>query len=122
MLSLFVVPWIALATPLAVQPAAPSCVQAAHLEVEAPAGYDGVRVVTAAGPAGAAAVVDVAGGGRWTSLTARAGGPSTVRTTVPAVGGRLIIAIAPSLDAPASACVERVELLLGGEVVAHVAP
>lgn len=116
-LSLFVLPWIALATPTK----APACDQAAHVAVQVPGGYDAVRVVTAPGQPGAAVVVSVAGGGRWTSLAARAGGPSTVKTT-PAAGGALVVAIEPSLDAPAAACVERIELILGGEVVARVAP
>lgn len=116
-LSLFVLPWFALATPTA----APTCDQAAHLTVQAPGGYDAVRVVTAPGAPGAEVVVAVAGGGRWTSFAARAGGPSTLRTT-PAPGGELVIAIEPSLEASATACVERIELILGGEVVARVAP
>jgi hypothetical protein len=117
-LSLFVVPWIALAAP----PAAPTCDQAAHLSVQVPGGYDAVRVVTAPGRAGAAVVVSVAGGGRWTSLEALAGGPSTLQTVPRRPGGPLVVAIEPSLEAPATACVERIELILGGEVVARVAP
>ena len=116
-LTLFVLPWIALAAPTK----APACDQAAHLTVQVPGGYDAVRVVTAPGGRGAAVVVSVAGGGRWTSLAAPAGGPTTLQT-VPAPGGALVVAIEPSLDAPRAACVERIELILGGEVVARVAP
>ena len=126
---MFVIPWVALATPLVATPVAPTgvrtagidCAETARLPVDVPGGYDSVRVVTSAGQAGAAVVVSVAGADRGVSLTAPAGGPSTL-TVTPSGGGPVLVAIEPDLDVAVGACVERIDLLRGGEVVARVAP
>ena len=120
MLPLLFVPWIALATPTApVQVAGVDCVEAPRVQLEVPGGYDTVRVVTAPGAAGASVVVSVASADRWASVTARGGGPTSLQLGLGG-GGAAVFAVEPDLDAAAGACVERIELLRGGELVAHV--
>ncbi|MBK9030550.1 MAG: hypothetical protein IPL61_04290 [Myxococcales bacterium] len=120
MLPLFVLPWIALATPTAPPMAAGTdCADAARAELQVAGGYDAVRVVTAPGAPGASVVVSVAGADRWTSLTARAGGPTSL-SLAPGADGPVLVAVEPDLDAVVGACVQRVELLRGGEVIARL--
>ncbi|MEZ4400321.1 MAG: hypothetical protein R3B06_09905 [Kofleriaceae bacterium] len=119
MLPLFVLPWLAFATPTTALPAVEPCVDTARAEVEVVGGYDGVRVVTADGDPGAAIVVSVLGDAGWASLTAPAGGASTL-TLTDQTSRHVILAVEPALDAPVSACARRIELVRRGEVVAAV--
>lgn len=124
MLRVLLFQWISLASAsdpaVAPKVAGVDCAEGGRARIEAPLGFDGVRVTTAPGPEGAAVSVSVAGGGRWVSLRAAAGGASTVVLGPTETGGPITIAIEPDLDAPAGACVERIELLRAGDVIATI--
>lgn len=115
--------WLQLASTPTAAPAVAGhdCVEAGRATIEAPYGYDAVRVTTAAGAPGATVLVSVAGGDRWTSLRAIEGGTSTVSLGATDVGGVVTVAIEPDLDAEVGACIETIELLRGGDVIGSLA-
>lgn len=121
MLRLVLFKWIALASSPDAQVAGHDCAEASRARLEAPYGYDAVRVTVAPGQAGAAVTVSVAGADRWTSLRATEGGVSTVSLDPTERGGVVTLAIEPDLDAPVGACVQSIELLRGGDVIGSIA-
>lgn len=123
MLRIVLFKWLSLASLPAAPPmvAGHDCAEAGRATIEAPYGYDALRVVTAPGRPGAAVTVSVAGGDRWTSVRAVAGGASTVSLGATEVGGVVTLAIEPDLDAPVGACVQTIELLRGGDVIGSIA-
>lgn len=101
-------------------PAAPPCPVAGRAEVvlpDGPAAIDGFRVVVGAARPGAATDVTVLAGGSDRTLRAFAPGELALLLDEPLRARRVQIALEPVLDAPAGACVQRVELLRGGAVV-----
>lgn len=116
-LALLFIPWLTFAP----TPAAPAaCLDLTRAELAADGGFDTVRVVTADdGAADAASVVAVAAADRFTSVTARSGGASTVELGLGGAG-LVTIGLEPELTAAAPACVERIELLRAGAVIARL--
>ena len=100
----------------------PSCPLAARAEVAVPDGIDEVRAIVAAPSPGAAAAVMVVDGRADRELTARGAGAWGLELGSPLPAGHVIVAVEPVLDAPAPACVDHVELLRRGAVVARVVP
>lgn|GEM_PF-2786249 len=121
MLSAVLFKWLTLASPGQPMVAGHDCAEAGRATIEAPSGFDSVRVTTAAGEPGAAVTVSVVGGDRWTSLRAVEGGTSTVSLDATDVGGLVTVAIEPDLEASVGACIESIELLRGGDVIGSVA-
>lgn len=121
MLPVLLFQWLTLTAP-APMVAGADCAEAARTRIEAPRGFDAVRVTTAPGQPGASVTVSVTGGDRWASLTAREGGASLVALEPTETGGMVTVAIEPDLDARAGACVRSIELLRNGAVIATVAP
>ena len=80
-------------------------------------GIDGIRVFVDAARPGAATDVTVLAGGRDRTLRARGAGEFALLLDEPLRARRIEIALEPVLEAPAAACVDRVELLRGGAVV-----
>jgi hypothetical protein len=93
------------------------CPVAGRAEVLVPDGIDGFRVIVSEVRPGAVSVVTVLAGDRHRSLRAFAPGEMSLLLDEPLRGRRFEIALEPVLDAPAGACVDRVELLRGGAVV-----
>jgi hypothetical protein len=102
--------------------AATACPVAARVEIAVPAEIDEVRAVVTDGAPGAASEVTVLDGHADRALDAFGSGTWGLRFTRPLPAGRLVVAVTPDLDAPASACVDHVELLRRGAVVARVVP
>ena len=92
------------------------------MELEVPVGFDEVRVVVGAGRPGAASAVTVLAGNSDRRVTAFGRGRWALTMTDMLPAGPVVVAVEPLLDAPASACVERVELVRGGAVVAAARP
>jgi hypothetical protein len=103
-------------------PPPPSCPLAGRAEVAVPDGVDEVRAIVDANTPGAAAAVTVVDGRADRELTARGAGAWGLELGSPLPAGRVVVAVEPVLDAPASACVDHVELLRRGAVVARVVP
>ena len=101
---------------------APRCADAGRVELSVPVGFDEVRVVTGADRPGAAASVTVLVGNADRQVTAFGGGRWALAMSEPMPAGPVVVAVEPVLDAPASACVERVELVRGGAVIARAVP
>jgi len=104
------------------RPAPASCPIAARVEVAVPADIDEVRAVVADGAPGAAAAVTLVDGAADRELSMFGGGVWGLQLTRPLPAGRVVVAVEPVLDAPAAACVDHVELLRRGAVVARVVP
>jgi hypothetical protein len=105
-----------------VAPPPPSCPLAGRAEVAVPDGIDEVRAIVDANTPGAATAVTVVDGRADRELTARGAGAWGLELGSPLPAGRVVVAVEPVLDAPASACVDHVELLRRGAVVARVVP
>jgi hypothetical protein len=118
-------------------PPPPSCPLAGRAEVAVPDGIDEVRAIVDTPTPGAAASVMVVDGRSDRELTvwvpADAAGTQSLMTRggagawglalgSPLPAGRVVVALEPVLDAPASACVDHVELLRRGAVIARVVP
>jgi hypothetical protein len=103
-------------------PPAPACPQAARVEVAVPDDIDEVRAIVDAPTPGAAASVTVLDGRSDRELLARGAGAWGLALGSPLPAGRVVVAVEPVLDAPASACVDHVELLRRGAVIARVVP
>jgi hypothetical protein len=98
------------------------CADAARLELSVPVAFDEVRVMVGAGRPGAASAVTVVAGDSDRKVTAFGRGRWALAMTDMLPAGPVVVAVEPVLDAPASACVERVELVRGGAVVAAALP
>jgi len=98
------------------------CADAGLAEVSVPVGIDEVRVVVSDGLPGAAAAVTVLAGERDRQLTTFGGGRWALAMNEPLPAGKMVIAVEPVLDAPIGACVQRVELVHGGTVIASARP
>src|SRR5262245_27783875 len=98
------------------------CGHAARAELQVPVGVDEVRVLVGDGLPGAATAVTVLAGGADRRLTAFGGGEWALAMTDPLPAGRVVVAVEPVLDAPAGACIDRVELVRHGSVVASARP
>jgi len=98
------------------------CGHAARAELQVPVGVDEVRVLVGDGLPGAATAVTVLAGGADRRLTAFGGGEWALAMTDPLPAGRVVVAVEPVLDAPAGACIDRVELIRHGSVVASARP
>lgn len=105
-----------------IAPAAASCPTAARVEVAVPGEVDEVRAIIDAPTPGAATAVTVLAGQSDRELTVFGGGAWGLQLGSPLPAGRMVIAVEPVLDAPASACVDHVLLLRRGAVVARVVP
>jgi hypothetical protein len=99
-----------------------TCADAARMELSAPVAFDEVRVMVGAGRPGAASAVTVVAGDSDRRVTAFGRGRWALAMTDMLPAGPVLVAVEPVLDAPASACVERVELVRGGAVVAAALP
>lgn len=96
------------------------CPEAGRARIVLPAGLDGIdgfRVYVADAAPGSATDVTVLSAGRDRTLRAFAPGELTLSMDAPLRGRTIDVALEPVLDAPQAACVARVELLRGGEVV-----
>jgi hypothetical protein len=99
------------------------CADASRVEVAVPPdGIDEIRVVVANAAPGAATDVSVLGARSDRRVRAAGTGTWGVALTSPIAGDHLLIAVEPVLDASAGACVDRVELLSRGAVVAIARP
>lgn len=96
------------------------CVDAgrAELSVGDGGGFDAIRVVVDQTVPGAATDVTVLVGLRDRTLRTLGGGEWGLALDEPLRARRVQVAIEPVLDAPAGACIDRVELLRDGAVVA----
>lgn len=98
------------------------CADAARMELSVPVAFDEVRVMVGAGRPGAASAVTVVAGDSDRRVTAFGSGRWALAMTDMLPAGPVLVAVEPVLDAPASACVERVELVRGGAVIASARP
>jgi hypothetical protein len=103
-------------------PGAARCADAARMELSVPVAFDEVRVMVGAGRPGAASAVTVVAGDSDRRVTAFGRGRWALAMTDMLPAGPVVVAVEPVLDAPASACVERVELVRGGAVIASAHP
>jgi hypothetical protein len=101
---------------------APRCSDAERTELSVPVGFDEVRVFVGGSSPGAAAAVTVLAGNSDRRVTAFGRGRWALAMSEPLPAGRVVVAVEPVLDAPAPACVERVELVRGGAVIAATRP
>jgi hypothetical protein len=99
-----------------------TCADAARMELSAPVAFDEVRVMVGAGRPGAASAVTVVAGDSDRRVTAFGRGRWALAMTDMLPAGPVVVAVEPVLDAPASVCIERVELVRGGAVVASALP
>ncbi len=81
-------------------------------------GFDAIRVVVNEAVPGAATDVTVLVGPRDRTLRTMGGGEWGLALDEPLLAHRILVAIEPVLEAPAGACIQRVELLRKGAVVA----
>ena len=96
------------------------CVEAARAHVALPAevdGIDGFRIVVAEAGTHAQSDVTVIAGKQDRTLRAFAPGELTLLLDAPLRARSIDVALEPVLDAPAPACVSKVELLRAGQVV-----
>ena len=100
----------------------PACPHAARVVVSVPADVDEVRAIVNAPTKGAAAAVTVVAGRSDRELSVFGAGAWGLSFGHPLPAGNMIVAVDPVADAPASACVDQVELLRRGAVVARVVP
>lgn len=100
----------------------PACPQAARVVVAVPADIDEVRAIVNAPVKGAAAAVTIVAGQSDRELSVFGAGAWGLSFGRPLPAGNMIVAVDPVADAPASACVDQVELLRRGAVVARVIP
>jgi hypothetical protein len=103
-------------------PQAASCPDTARVELSVPVGFDEVRVVVGAGRPGGASAVTVVAGDSDRRVTAFGRGRWALAMTDMLPAGPVLVAVEPVLDAPSSACIERVELVRGGAVIAAALP
>jgi hypothetical protein len=104
------------------QPGSPSCPISARVELAIPDDIDEVRAIVDASTPGAASAVTVLSGRSDRQLSAFGSGVWGLQLGSPLPAGRMIVSVEPVLDAPASACVDQIELLRRGNVVARVIP
>ncbi|HTJ42546.1 MAG TPA: hypothetical protein VL463_10660 [Kofleriaceae bacterium] len=98
------------------------CPTAARVEVAVPAEVDEIRAIVDAPAPGAAAAVTIVSGRSDRELNVFGGGAWGLQLGSPLPAGRMVVAVDPVLDAPAHACIDHVELLRRGAVVARVVP
>jgi hypothetical protein len=101
-----------------------ACPEAGRATVVMPAGVDGIdgfRVLVGAAPRGAAIDVTILAGESDRTLRVESTGATTLLLDAPLSARWIDVALEPVLEAPAPACVERVELLRGGMVVGAAA-
>ena len=97
------------------------CAEAGRAMVSLPDGLDGIdgfRIVVAAAGKGAQSDVTILAGRSDRTLRAFAPGVFALLMDEPLLARTIEVAIEPVLDARAPACVQRVELLRAGQVVA----
>lgn len=98
-----------------------ACAEAGRAKVSLPAGLDGIdgfRIVVAAAGRDAQSDVTILAGRSDRTLRAFAPGVFALLMDEPLLARTFEVAIEPVLDARAPACVQRVELLRAGQVVA----
>ena len=106
----------------AARPGSPTCPIAARVELSLPDDVDEVRAIVASSTPGGAAAVTVLDGSSDRQLSAFGAGVWGLQFSSPLRAGHVIVSVEPVLDAPASACVDQIELLRRGAVVARVIP
>jgi hypothetical protein len=104
------------------RPGSPGCPIAARVELSLADEFDEVRAIVDTSTPGAAAAVTVLSGRSDRQLSAFGAGVWGLQLGSPLPAGRVIVSVEPVIDAPASACVDQVELLRRGAVVARVIP
>lgn len=97
------------------------CPIAARVEIAVTGEVDEVRAVSGASAPGAISAVTVVTGRSDRRVDVGAG-TSTLQFDNPLPAGRWIVAIEPVLDAPATACVDHVQLFRRGTLVATIVP
>ncbi len=99
-----------------------ACPIAARVEIAVATEVDEVRAVSATSVPGAASAVTVVTGRADRRVAVGNGGTSTLTLASPLPAGRWIVAVEPVLDAPATACVDHVQLFHRGTLIATVVP
>ncbi len=100
----------------------PTCPIAARVELSLPDDIDEVRAIVASSAPGASTAVTVLDGSSDRQLSTFGSGVWGLQFSSPLRAGHVIVSVEPVLDAPASACIDQIELLRRGAVVARVIP
>jgi len=115
--------------PAGPRPGSPACPIATRVELAIPAEFDEVRAIVDGRTPGAASVTVLAGRSDrqlavFVPEAARSEASSMwgLQLGSPLPAGRVIVSVEPLVDAPGSACVDQVELLRRGAVVARIVP
>jgi len=101
---------------------AAACPEASRVEIAVTDDIDEVRAVVAGSAPGAASEVTVLDGHADRALDAFGAGTWGVSFARPLPAGRVVVAVTPDIDAPASACIDHVELRRRGSIVAWIIP